>query len=168
LCILYVDIIIKVALRLPKYLLYKQLGSHISVGTLENGYVRNILLPRIPQILGCQLLRNYSKVTVITVFWASDFGYCLFFKKSNHQNWREEPKSKVNVITIVLVHMYVHSRYLPRILPWPSTQKPAERERDDITHFTQVCESSPASYDTIIVDCHHHLIVVLVIVQYDR
>ena len=28
--------------------------------------------------LGCQLLSNYSEVTVITVFWASDFGYCLF------------------------------------------------------------------------------------------
>ena len=29
-------------------------------------------------VLGCQLLSNYSEVTVITVFCSSDFGYCLF------------------------------------------------------------------------------------------
>jgi hypothetical protein len=31
--------------------------------------------------LGCQLLSNYSVITVITVFWVSDFGYCLFLRR---------------------------------------------------------------------------------------
>ncbi len=29
-------------------------------------------------MLGCRLLSNYLVITVITVFWVSDFGYCLF------------------------------------------------------------------------------------------
>ncbi len=33
------------------------------------------------QHLGCQLLSNYSVIIVIAVFWASDFGYCLFLKE---------------------------------------------------------------------------------------
>ena len=30
-----------------------------------------------------------------------------FFQKSNHENWREEPKSNAKVITVVLVHIHV-------------------------------------------------------------
>ncbi len=47
--------------------------------------------------LGCQLLSNYSVITVITVFWTSNVGYC---RKSNHENWREEPKGNAKVITL--------------------------------------------------------------------
>ena len=32
-------------------------------------------------VLGCQLLSNYSVITIITVFWTSNVGYCLFFRR---------------------------------------------------------------------------------------
>jgi len=33
------------------------------------------------KLLGCRLLSNYLVITVITVFWVSDFGYCLFLRR---------------------------------------------------------------------------------------
>ena len=46
--------------------------------------------------LGCQLLSNNSKITVITVFWTSNFGYCLFFRrvtmKIGNRNQQVRPK----------------------------------------------------------------------------
>jgi hypothetical protein len=46
--------------------------------------------------LGCQLLSNYSVITVITVFWTSNVGYCLFFRrvimKFGERNQKVKPK----------------------------------------------------------------------------
>jgi len=47
-------------------------------------------------LLGCQLLSNYSEITVITVFWTSNIGYCLFFRrvimKIGERNQKVTPK----------------------------------------------------------------------------
>ena len=46
--------------------------------------------------LGCRLLSNYSEVTVITVFWTLNIGYCLFFgrviMKIGERNQKVTPK----------------------------------------------------------------------------
>ena len=68
-----------------------------------------------------------------------------FFQKSNHENWREEPKSKAKVITIVLVHIHVVDRQLRVRYSLSNTQPHNKQHQQDAGPPQRLCHLSSST-----------------------
>jgi hypothetical protein len=65
-----------------------------------------------------------------------------FFSEENHENWREEPKSKAKVITIVLVHIDVVDRQLRVRYSLSNTQTHNKQHQQDAGPPQRLCHLS--------------------------